>query len=53
MVNVYVISAGQQFWRISETGLNITVNAQDYLMIIVSGISTVKQILLSLKMERT
>lgn len=103
---VYVISAGQQFWRIpvaskitaayiesrdsegtalsgsitctlykftlgaakgnavdsfvldaaasySETGLNITVNAQDYLMIIVSGISTVKQILLTLKMERT
>jgi hypothetical protein len=37
----------------SETGLNITVNALDYLMIIVSGITTCKQINLALKMERT
>ena len=49
-VDSFVLDAAASY---SETGLNITVNAQDYLMIIVSGITTCKQILCSLKMERT
>ena len=37
----------------SETGLTITVNANDFLMIIISEITDCKQVLCSLKMERT
>jgi hypothetical protein len=44
----FVISSGERY---EETGLSISVNASDWLLIVVSGISTFKQITCSLTVE--